>query len=96
MPDGRLENTRKSYRCGRSFVIIPWPHCDCRGCNYARQVPRLIAEGWAAMKKNGAVIDWYKDQGHEVLQAERSVGIREVVGSSPTVPSTSSAGSQFP
>ncbi len=44
MPDDRLERTRAAYRCGRSFVIMPWRHCDCRGCTNARWIAQHYAD----------------------------------------------------
>ncbi len=61
MPDQRLERLRASYRCGRSFVLEPWEHCDCRGCTFARHMRR----NWAEISRRDAAqmssFDWYSD-----------------------------------
>lgn len=45
MPDARLQRTRETYRCGRSFVLIGWKHCDCRACAFANKANRAMREG---------------------------------------------------
>jgi len=61
MPEARLQKTRESYRCGRSFVLTPWLHCDCRHCDYARRVPQLLADGWREIRERGIDNTWLMD-----------------------------------
>lgn len=45
MPLARLERTRESYRCHRSLVIVPWQHCDCKNCSFARLMHTRMRAG---------------------------------------------------
>lgn len=44
MPERRLQKCREAYRCHRGFVLTPWPHCDCKACEYARRAPAEYAK----------------------------------------------------
>ena len=67
MSEARLERCRASYRCNRSFILVPWPHCDCRGCAFARTLLRNMQRGLAPNGQTYAEWfgrggqDWYAD-----------------------------------
>lgn len=73
MPEERHERTREAYRCGRSFILVPWQHCDCTGCKFARLMHARMRAGLAPDgKPYGASLlgpDWFSDPSSDVLRS---------------------------
>lgn len=75
MPDKRLERNRAQYRCNRSFVLVPWQHCDCNACAFARLMLSRMRAGLAPDGRPydapmAGVADWCTDHeaGNETVQ----------------------------